>query len=278
MIFPTLIIFTATVATCFAAGTDTLYVLAYSWEAEFCYGTSYPGCSDPEDYWQTHFTLHGLWPQYVTSGYPQSCTTEAFDPKTADSIGMDTMIEYWPNVQEAEGSSSYDDFWSHEWSKHGTCSGLQQVDYFNTTINLIKSYGTPSIVSSNVGKSVSASSLRTAFGGPTYVALQCNGGQYLVGKRVIAGHTILLSSLYRSVYLLGTVRRASHGADRVSLRRSAGGHLQLLLGGHSGIQVTKLWNLWSFRLDKKLLRPADGWETATRARAQRYSCKYKIET
>jgi len=161
--------------------TDWMYVLAYSWEAEFCYGTTYPGCSVPEDYWKTDFTVHGLWPQYTTSGYPQDCTTEAFDPKAPEAVGMDTMIEYWPNVQEEEGSADYDSFWEHEWTKHGTCSGLDQTTYFNSTINLIRLFGTPSVVSSNVGGTVSASSIRDALGGADHAALQCNGGKYLSG-------------------------------------------------------------------------------------------------
>jgi len=35
------------------------------------------------------------------------------------SIGMSTMTQYWPNVQAEETSPNYDDFWQHEWDKHG---------------------------------------------------------------------------------------------------------------------------------------------------------------
>lgn len=91
------------------------------------------------------------------------------------------MVTYWPNVKASEGTPEYDDFWDHEWTKHGTCSGLKQVDYFNTTIALIQSYGTPSIVSNNVGKTVSTTDVRNSFGGSTKVSLQCTSGKYLVG-------------------------------------------------------------------------------------------------
>jgi len=165
-----------------STGDPTMYVLAYSWTPGFC-GTENgdPGCSAPESYWTDHFTLHGLWPQYTTSGYPSSCTAEAFDPKSPEAVGMSTMEQYWPNVQAAEGSSDYDDFWTHEWSKHGTCSGLAQTDYFNTTINLAKSFGTPSIFTDNVGKSVNGDDLRNALGGKTMVTLICAGGKQLTG-------------------------------------------------------------------------------------------------
>lgn len=91
------------------------------------------------------------------------------------------MLTYWPNVQEAIGSANYTSFWEHEWTKHGTCSGLTQVDYFQQAIALIKQFGTPKSVTNNVGSVVDANSLRNDFGGPTKVALQCAGGNYIVG-------------------------------------------------------------------------------------------------
>ncbi len=84
-----------------------VYVFAYSWEPEFCYGNygAYPGCSDPQAFWGLDFTIHGLWPQYSTGGYPSSCTTEAFNTSVPEEVGMSTMTQYWPNVQKAEGSA-----------------------------------------------------------------------------------------------------------------------------------------------------------------------------
>merc|ERR1719502_1474299 len=147
-------------------GEGDYYVLAYIWEAESCYGSnSYPGCEDPQSYWEKYFVVHGLWPQYMKGGYPSNCDDEPFSEDAVEAVGMDTMIEMWPNVQDAEGSDDYTDFWDHEWTKHGTCSGLNQTVYFNTTINLVKDFGTPSIVTNNVGKSVNADDIRDAFGG-----------------------------------------------------------------------------------------------------------------
>merc|ERR1719486_1333597 len=103
-----------------------IYVFAYTFQPEFCYGTSYPGCSDPEEYWGTHFTIHGLRPQYSSGGYPSSCTSEPFDQNIPDEIGWDTMTTYWPNVKYSESDPDYTEFWEHEWTKHGTCSGLSQ--------------------------------------------------------------------------------------------------------------------------------------------------------
>ena len=71
-------------------------------------------------------------------------------------------------------------FWEHEWSKHGTCSGLSQYDYFNDSINLIKKFGTPYMYTQAVGSTVNADDLRTAFGGTTKATLQCSG-VYITG-------------------------------------------------------------------------------------------------
>ena len=81
--------------------TSDLYVLAYSWQPEFCYGHysgDWPGCAAPQNYWKSYFTLHGLWPQYSTGGYPSQCTTEAFNPTSStDKIGMSTMTQVYDN-------------------------------------------------------------------------------------------------------------------------------------------------------------------------------------
>lgn len=162
--------------------TGDMFVFAYSWQPQFCYGQpTYLGCTPPQSFWNSSFTIHGLWPQYSAGGYPQSCTTEAFDPNVPIAIGWDTMTKYWPDAQYDETDPNYDSFWEHEWTKHGTCTGLPQQSYFQYTIDLLNSFPTPSLVSNNVGGSVNAADLRNAMGGATYASLQCNSGEYLSG-------------------------------------------------------------------------------------------------
>lgn len=170
------------VASAATVDNTTIYVFAYSWTPEFCYGYSYPGCSSPEEYWKTHFTIHGLWPQYSTSGYPAYCTTEQFNASLIESdIGMTTLEEYWPNVQESPTNANYSSFWEHEWTKHGTCSGLSQTSYFENAIQLIKTFGTPKEISDSIGKTVETANIESSLGGDKYVSLQCNGEVYLAG-------------------------------------------------------------------------------------------------
>lgn len=150
-----------------------IYVYAYSWTPGFCHDQKYPGCSMPLPYWTTNFTIHGLWPQYATNGYPASCTTEAFDMSIPQQIGLNKMIQYWPDVQYDVNSPSYDSFWQHEWSKHGTCSGLSQLEYFNQALDLTNRIPTPTALYKSIGHNMSASALRIGFGGTNYVALLC---------------------------------------------------------------------------------------------------------
>lgn len=157
------------------ATTGDMYVFAYTYQPEFCYGTTYPGCYDPAAYWTNHFTIHGLWPQYSTGGYPHDCTSEPFDASIPDQIGWETMTTFWPNVKYLETDPNYTEFWEHEWTKHGTCSGLSQYDYFNSAINLIKQLGTPQDFIDNVGGTMSSSDLRNDYGGATETTLTCSG-------------------------------------------------------------------------------------------------------
>jgi ribonuclease T2 len=95
------------------AGQFDYYLLALSWSPDYC---AVKGSSDPQQCGggkQLGFVLHGLWPQY-TRGYPQSCTTEPFDPQ---------MRQQFPNLYPSPK------LYSHEWIKHGTCSGLTQSQY-----------------------------------------------------------------------------------------------------------------------------------------------------
>jgi ribonuclease T2 len=88
------------------------YVLALSWAPDYC--SSNPGdtqeCSLGRKF---AFVLHGLWPQYAT-GYPSDC---GGDPLPASAKAL--FPNLYPN----------DKLFGHEWTKHGTCSGLSPVDY-----------------------------------------------------------------------------------------------------------------------------------------------------
>lgn len=51
---------------------------------------------------------------------------------------VDKMDQDWGSL--ACPSTDSTKFWNHEWTKHGTCSGLGQHDYFQSAINLYQNY------------------------------------------------------------------------------------------------------------------------------------------
>ena len=60
------------------------------------------------------FVLHGLWPQ-LEAGYPESCSNEQLPGPVRGAYAS-----LYPSPKMI----------GHEWSKHGTCSGLDPAGYF----------------------------------------------------------------------------------------------------------------------------------------------------
>ncbi|TMW61526.1 hypothetical protein Poli38472_012717 [Pythium oligandrum] len=159
------------------------YVLAQSWQPEFCHGkeSQYPGCTAPLEFWRTHFTMHGLWPDLTHGKHPGFCGGAPFDADLIEkALGIQTLLQFWPNVKVSASSPDYPEFWKHEWMRHGTCSGLEQVEYFTSAINIIRNdtLSTPSVIQENVGKSLPADKVRAAYA-DTPVALKCDHGGVL---------------------------------------------------------------------------------------------------
>jgi ribonuclease T2 len=92
-------------------GVFDYYLLTLSWSPEFCHGhPDKPECQSGHH----GFVLHGLWPQY-NQGYPENCSNT---PGLADPS---KMADIMPDAGLV----------AHEWSTHGTCSGLDADAYFN---------------------------------------------------------------------------------------------------------------------------------------------------
>ena len=166
------------------------YLLALTWAPNFC-----PGHPDkeqceklPGSFGATHLTLHGLWPQFNDAeAEQQQCTYPAYcgglcecrsgaapakcfpDPATIP----DTMGTYGPGFVT-------DNFFlaNHEWTKHGSCTGMDSRSYFSSTIEALLSLpgdqGTPALLTDNVGKSVALDALRSAFQESGSVVFRCD--------------------------------------------------------------------------------------------------------
>jgi len=117
-------------------------------------------------FWDTHppsgpsesWTIHGLWPDHCDLTYDHDC-----DPSRAyndlrgilnDNGASDTlsfMDNYW-----VDENGDNDQFWAHEWSKHGTCMstlrpeclpdgtarGAEAVAFFQTVVRLFQTLPT----------------------------------------------------------------------------------------------------------------------------------------
>ncbi|ESW23474.1 hypothetical protein PHAVU_004G050200 [Phaseolus vulgaris] len=79
------------------------------------------------------FTIHGLWPSNWKG--PPSCTQQKFNPSLVRFLFLNNnahLQQVWPSYY-ANGDVK---FWAYEWEKHGTCSNLQQFDFFTLSIDI----------------------------------------------------------------------------------------------------------------------------------------------
>jgi len=93
------------------------YVLSLSWSPSYCEAegeeANHQQCAAGRPY---AFVVHGLWPQYER-GFPENCRTDEPDVENAT---LRTLYDLMPSAGLIR----------HQWRKHGSCSGLDQDDYF----------------------------------------------------------------------------------------------------------------------------------------------------
>ena len=95
------------------------YVLALSWSPTFCAGRD-PAreplqCALDADH---TFVVHGLWPNTAHDA-PANCRTRERGPSRS-------VVRQMLDIMPSESLVRY------QWKKHGTCSGLDAADYFET--------------------------------------------------------------------------------------------------------------------------------------------------
>jgi ribonuclease T2 len=114
------------------AGEFDFYLLSLSWSPAFCLQQPDSAeCSGPRKF---GFIVHGLWPQNER-GWPSNCGGTSDVP--------DAVVEGISDLMPAK-KLIY-----HEWSTHGTCSGLEPEAYFGlvrrarTSINIPSEFTSP---------------------------------------------------------------------------------------------------------------------------------------
>jgi ribonuclease T2 len=98
------------------AGVFDYYLLTLSWSPTYC--LTHTNDSNQCGHKGFGFVLHGLWPQYTAGGYPESCDSQ--NRLTPEAVNFGKTIFPSPKLID------------HEWGKHGTCSGLDALSYFQT--------------------------------------------------------------------------------------------------------------------------------------------------
>jgi ribonuclease T2 len=157
-------------------GDFDFYVMSLSWSPDYCAGSN---VNDPQQCSidkKLGFVLHGLWPQY-NRGYPADCSTAKL-PKDAQ--------QQFPNLYPSPK------LYSHEWTKHGTCSGLNPEEYLTLSKMLKESITIPTAYRSPTKAfRTTVDELKTAFVAANStvsadaLAVQCSGsGRYLQELRV----------------------------------------------------------------------------------------------
>ncbi|KAL6627525.1 hypothetical protein ACP70R_031251 [Stipagrostis hirtigluma subsp. patula] len=129
------------------------FYLVQQWPGAQCgtkRGCCFPDAAKPA----ADFGIHGLWPQYLSCRpaagadafaivdgpprkkcWPANCDDR--DPLSLLQIRdlLPELERNWPTLSCKKGAT-YMDFWSHEWRKHGTCSGFDQHGYFEASLAL----------------------------------------------------------------------------------------------------------------------------------------------
>ena len=73
------------------------------------------------------FVIHGLWPNWDNGSWPSYCDNTTLNQTAIRSLQPD-MITHWTDTTTFSKANVA--FWNHEWTKHGTCSGHTQLQYF----------------------------------------------------------------------------------------------------------------------------------------------------
>ena len=170
-----------------APGQFDFYLLNLSWSPEFCHNVEVLPLSERQGRRERRaqdaatecgtphgFVLHGMWPQNFSGTWPSNCSTA---PGPAD---------YTPYLNDTPSLTLL----QHEWTKHGTCSGLAADQFFATADHLFEAVKTPQLLQTvNTTLQLKPGDILGAFyqANPSFpqgsVALSC-GRNYLTAVEV----------------------------------------------------------------------------------------------
>ena len=94
-------------------------------KSEIMYNLAMKSCS------KNSWSIHGLWPEWrYQKGWPQYCKNVTFSKEELNSI-INSLNMKWFSCEEDNNK-----FWFHEWTKHGSCTNFNELEYFRTGLKL----------------------------------------------------------------------------------------------------------------------------------------------
>ena len=149
----------------------TQYVLAINWQPAFC--ESSPGKPEcrlqrSDSFEATHFTLHGLWPQprdreYCNVSPRERLASQQGQWRDLPAVDLDRALRRDLDIAMPGTLSRLD---RHEWTKHGTCYGTSEQEYFVDSLDLLLAINTSAVAelfATNIGRKITLRQIRTAF-------------------------------------------------------------------------------------------------------------------
>ena len=212
------------------------YVLALSWEPDFCIGRRDPG--DIAQYKQecgietstgwdaSHLALHGLWRDpYKVYDICLADRSKWVQLERSHDWVDEPAVTLSPGVaqhlaEDMPGALSHLE--QHEWTVHGSCSGLGQDTFFARSMALqdeVNSSGVRDFVVGHIGQTIGIDELRSSFatafpGADTdNVVMTCNRGSDMLAEIDIG----LVGDVAGSASL-ATLLRQHHHPDGESCR------------------------------------------------------------
>jgi ribonuclease T2 len=171
------------------AGQYDYFLLSLSWSPSYCLTHQEDRAQCSKGY---GFVLHGLWPQNADGGYPENCAPDAPLPPGAAVRGSTLFPS--PRLME------------HEWQRHGSCTGLDALGYFNTADRALAVVKIPAVfeaprnnLSMRVEEIVAAFRAANPGLGADGLAVACNRAE-LSEVRVCLSKGLVLTACGRGVH------------------------------------------------------------------------------
>jgi ribonuclease I len=103
-------------------------MLVLQWPESFC-ASEKRGCASPISATTGGWTVHGLWP---TARHKQNCRADFHAPLLGHAL-RSKLLSVWPSHLRHNG---HEQFWKHEYHKHGSCLFDSMGDYFSRALDL----------------------------------------------------------------------------------------------------------------------------------------------